>query len=229
VHKYGATADDWPQWRIHDRTRPRLCKNAGATCPSPKSTFQNGRYCIFAGSVMVNGPPKMPGPCVFTQPGPIADILWRVCQPMLKKGLFVKKVFSIIVLVLVASSAGAEAPERFSGTYRSLTARAPDEYSILELKYKNGMEYSVDFAVVAPNRTHHTGHIQGNALREGDVFTLTKQNIRPDGQMDNPATCILKMRIVGNVVRVVSEDGCAGYGGAATSFVEQGTNLVRVH
>jgi hypothetical protein len=161
---------------------------------------------------------------------PIADALWRVYVSTIVEGwTFVKIMLSIITFVFVASSARADAPERLSGTFRSLTAQAPDEYSILELKYKNGMEYSVDFVIVAPNRTHHTGHIQGDALREGDVFTLTKQNIGPDGKLDNPATCILKMRVDGIVVRVLSEDGCAGYHGAAASFVEQGTNLVRIH
>jgi hypothetical protein len=140
-----------------------------------------------------------------------------------------KKQFVIVGLFFVASFVGAEALDPYSGSYKALTAREPDEFSLLQLRFVRGVEYSVDLAVVAPNRTHHTGHIQGSAMRDGNVFTLTKQNILPDHSADNPATCVLKMQIDGNMAKVLSEDGCAGYGGAAVSFVEQCAKLIRVH
>lgn len=134
---------------------------------------------------------------------------------------------ALLLLALLAPLAHSATGEGLGGTYRAITARDPDAESVLVIEQKGPLDYFVDLSVVAPNRTHHGGHIQGLARRAGDTVVLTKQNLTDGGQIDNPPICILQIRIGQNAARVLNEDGCAGYHGAAACFVEQGTNLLR--
>jgi hypothetical protein len=138
-----------------------------------------------------------------------------------------RRTVALLFLPLLASLAHSETGGRFAGTYQAITARNPDAESVLILEQKGPLDYFVDLSVVAPNRTHHGGRIQGLARRAGDTVILTKQNLTDAGTVDTSGTCILQIRIQENTARVVNEDGCAFYHGAAASFVEQGANLLR--
>ena len=132
------------------------------------------------------------------------------------------------VLSLAAPFAVAQASDAFSGKYSAITARAPDQSSVLQLTHRGGNAYAIDLQIVAPNATRHTGHIQGEGLREGDTITLVKENRIPEtGKIDHPPQCVLTLRVAGSVATVLSEKGCAAHHGAAASFVEQGAKLIR--
>ena len=137
------------------------------------------------------------------------------------------RIVALLLLPLLAPLAHSATGEGVAGTYRAITAGSPDAESVLLIEQKGPLDYFVDLSIVAPNRTHHGGRIQGLARRAGDTVVLTKKNLTDGGQIDNPPTCILQIRIRQNAARVLNEDGCAGYHGAAASFVEQGANLLR--
>jgi hypothetical protein len=129
-----------------------------------------------------------------------------------------------LVLGLVSPFAVAGADPDWTYIYRALTAHDPDEYSVLKLREITPTTYVMDFSIVAPNRTHHTGHIEGVATLTGDVLVLKPAPIHGDPVSRK---CELKLRIAGKTATVLSEDSCAGYAGSAASFVEQGANLQR--
>jgi hypothetical protein len=131
-------------------------------------------------------------------------------------------------LVLATSIAYAQTFSPQTLVYEAITADSPVGISRLRATQVEANGYAIDFSIVAPNRTHHTGHIQGFATREGNHLTLKVPNFQPDGNIDHPAVCTLVIDLDDIRAKVVSEHQCAGFGGAATSFVEQGRNLLRV-
>lgn len=130
-------------------------------------------------------------------------------------------------MVLASAHGSAQIRDDLDGSYSAVTARDPEELSVLKLRRLGGMDYSLDLHVVAPNRTHHTGQLDGVAVRDGDILTLVKQNLQPDGKPDFPAICRLKIEVDAGIAVVLSDDGCAGYAGAGASFFEQGRELRR--
>jgi hypothetical protein len=70
--------------------------------------------------------------------------------------------------------------------------------------------YAIDLAIVAPNPSRHTGHVQGYATR----------------QLDRPPLCTLVIELDDARAKVLSEEGCAPFHGAGASFIEQGSALV---
>lgn len=137
------------------------------------------------------------------------------------------RTFAVLLLLLHASLAIAAPADSLAGTYRAITAHEPDAESILKLADKGNGQYALDLYIVAPNRTHHGGHVEGMARRDGEMLTLTKQNITPDGKLDEVPTCVLQISVTARIATVLSDEGCAFYHGAAASFVEQGGKLVR--
>jgi hypothetical protein len=113
-------------------------------------------------------------------------------------------------------------------TYEGGTANSPTGISRLRVTQVDINAYAVDFSIVAPNRTQHTGHIQGLATKEGRLLTLKVPIFQPNGVIDHPSLCTLVIDADDTHAKVVSEDKCAAFGGAAADFVEQGRNLVRV-
>lgn len=141
------------------------------------------------------------------------------------RGISVRMKFAACIVLALASPfavAGA-GTAAWTYTYRALTAHNPDEYSELTLRAITPTTYAMDFTVVAPNRTHHTGHIEGVATFSGNLLVLRPKPIAGDPVSHK---CELKLRIAANTATVLSEDSCAGYAGAGASFVEQGANLV---
>jgi hypothetical protein len=133
---------------------------------------------------------------------------------------------TFLLLVFIArTQASALEP---TVTYQATTASSPIGISRLRVTPVSSDMYAIDFSVVAPNRTQHTGHIQGLATRDGERLTLNLANFQPDGNLDTPRLCTLVIEVSNTSAKVISEDYCAGYHGAGASFFEQGQNLVRV-
>jgi hypothetical protein len=133
----------------------------------------------------------------------------------------------ICTFLLLASNAHAQSLER-TATYQAVTANPPVGISRLRVTPVYGGRYSIVLTVIAPNRTQHTGHIQGLATRDGDRFTLSVANFQPDGNLDSPPLCTLVIEVRNSSAKVISENYCAAYHGAGASFFEEGQNLVRV-
>lgn len=131
-------------------------------------------------------------------------------------------------LVLATSAAHAQTSSLQTLTYEAITANSPVGISRLRVTQVEANAYAIDFSIVAPNRTQHTGHIQGLATKEGNRLTLKVPNFQPDGNIDYPSLCTLLVDFDDTRAEVVSENHCSGFGGTATSFVEQGRNLMRV-
>ena len=113
-------------------------------------------------------------------------------------------------------------------TYEAVTATSPIGVSRLRVTPVATGTYAVDFSIVAPNPTQHTGHLRGLATSDGDRLTLRVPIFRDDGVLDNPSLCTLVINTSEARAKVITEDRCAGFSGAAASFVEQGQNLTRV-
>jgi hypothetical protein len=135
---------------------------------------------------------------------------------------------AIGALVLATTTVLAQTSSPETLTYEAITANSPVGISRLRVTQVETNTYAIDFSIVAPNRTQHTGHIQGLATRKGEHLTLKVPNFQPNGKIDYPSLCTLVIAVDETRAQVVSEEKCAGFGGAATSFVEQGRNLVRV-
>ena len=131
-------------------------------------------------------------------------------------------------LVLATATAFAQTSSSETLTYEAITANSPVNISRLRVTQVDANGYAIDLSIVAPNRTQHTGHIQGLATREGSHLTLKVPNFQPDGKIDHPSLCTLVVDLNETRAAVVSAENCAGFHGAAASFVEQGRNLVRV-
>lgn len=135
----------------------------------------------------------------------------------------------ICTFLLLASNAHAQpSASEPTATYQAVTANSPVGISRLRVTPVSTDRYAIDLQVVAPNRTQHTGRIQGLATRDGDRFTLSLANFQPDGNLDSPPLCTLVIEANKTSAKVMSEDYCAAYHGAGASFFEQGQNLVRV-
>jgi hypothetical protein len=130
-------------------------------------------------------------------------------------------------LILATSTTWAQTSSPQTVTYQAITANSPVGVSRLRVTQVESNAYVIDLSIVAPNRTQHTGHIQGLATKDGTRLTLKVPNFQPDGNVDHPALCTLVIDIDDTHARVLSEHQCAGFGGAAASFVEQGRDLVR--
>lgn len=130
--------------------------------------------------------------------------------------------------MFAASIAHAQASSERTLTYEAITANSPVGISRLRVTQVDVGAYAIDFSIVAPNRTQHRGHIQGLATRDGDNLILKVPNFQPDGNLDHPLLCTLVIDVEETRAKVVSEHQCAGFGGAAASFVEQGRNLIRM-
>jgi hypothetical protein len=131
-------------------------------------------------------------------------------------------------LVLATSTTWAQTSSPQTITYQAITANSPIGISRLRVTQVESNAYVIDFSIVAPNRTQHTGHIQGLATKDGSQLTLKVPNFQPDGNVEHPALCTLVIDVDDTHATVVSEHRCAGFGGAAASFVEQGRKLARV-
>jgi hypothetical protein len=135
----------------------------------------------------------------------------------------------ICTFLLLASNAYAQSSaSEPTATYQAVTANSPVGISRLRVTPVSADRYAIDLSIVAPNRTQHTGHIQGLATRDGDRLTLNLANFQPDGNLDTPRLCTLVIDVNNTSAKVISVDYCAGYHGAGASFFEQGQNLVRV-
>lgn len=132
------------------------------------------------------------------------------------------------ICCLVAAATPVQAVNPATVTYQAITASDPEGISRLRLTPMDDGSYAINLSVVAPNRTQHTGHIQGRAIRQGDQLTLIIPNFLPDGDLDQPPLCTLVIQLSQANARVVSEHACAFYHGAGASFVEQGQHLQRV-
>lgn len=139
-----------------------------------------------------------------------------------------KKWFVVGTLALCASTAQAQATAPVTLTYQANTANSPVYVNRLRVTQVDTNAYAIDLSIVAPNPSHHTGHIQGLATREGNRLTLREPIFKEDGTIDDPSLCTLVVDIHDKHANVVSADQCSGFGGAATNFVEQGRNLLRL-
>lgn len=131
-------------------------------------------------------------------------------------------------LCLASATTFAQTYSSETLTYESVTANSPVSISRLRVTQVEANGYAIDLSIVAPNRTQHTGHIQGMATREGNLLTLKVPNFQTDGKIDHPSLCTLSVDLNDARAAVVSAEKCSGFHGAAASFVEQGRNLVRV-
>lgn len=140
----------------------------------------------------------------------------------------------LINLIFIASlwhitaAASAQPFDSQTVTYEAVTANSPTGISRLRVTKVDDNGYAIDFSIVAPNRTQHTGHIQGRATKDGRLLTLRVPNFQPNGVIDNPALCTVVIDVDDTRAQVVNEDKCAGFHGAAADFAEQGRNLIRV-
>jgi hypothetical protein len=138
----------------------------------------------------------------------------------------------ICVFMLLGTVAHAQSSSPQTVTYEAVTASSPVGVSRLRVTPVATGAYAVDFSIVAPNPTQHTGHIRGLATRDGDRLTLRVPVFRDDGVLDTPSDTPSLCTIVINTnearANVITEDQCAGFSGAAASFAEQGQKLVRV-
>jgi hypothetical protein len=132
------------------------------------------------------------------------------------------------IFLLFKSVAHAQTSVSETMTYQAVTAASPTAVSRLRVTPVDSNGYAIDFSVVAPTRTQHTGHIQGFATRNGDRIILRVPNFLPDGNLDRPPLCTLVIDVNETSAKVVSEYNCAFYCGAGASFFEQGQNLLRV-
>nr|WP_314605455.1 hypothetical protein [uncultured Janthinobacterium sp.] len=139
-----------------------------------------------------------------------------------------KKRIVIGAFVLATATAYAQISSSNTLTYEAITANSPVGISRLRVTQVETNTYAIDFSIVAPNPTQHTGHIQGLATREGSRLTLKTPIFQENGKIDHPSLCTLVLDLDETRAKVVSENDCAGFGGAATNFVEQGRNLVRI-
>ena len=138
------------------------------------------------------------------------------------------RLFATAACLLTAATGHAQAGAGAVQTYEANTGNTPDGISRLEITPVGAGLFAVDLRIVAPNRTHHTGHIQGLARGEGAHLVLRVANFEPDGKVYAPhPVCTLVIDADDTRANVVSEDTCAGFGGAAASFAEQGRNLLR--
>ena len=131
-------------------------------------------------------------------------------------------------LLLITAAASAQPSDPQTVTYEAVTANSPTGISRLRVTKVDDNGYAIDFSIVAPNRTQHTGHIQGLATKDGRLLTLRVPNFQPDGVIDHPALCTLVIDADDTRAQVVNEDKCAGFHGAAADFAEQGRKLIRV-
>ncbi|MBC7685450.1 MAG: hypothetical protein H7176_09505 [Bdellovibrionales bacterium] len=139
------------------------------------------------------------------------------------------RIVTIVGAALFATStAYAHTSRPQTLTYEAITAISPVGISRLRVTELDIGDYALDFSIVAPNKTQHTGHIQGLATKHGNRFILKVPTFQPDGNVDHPFLCRLVVDVNETGAKVVSEQGCAGFSGAAASFFEQGQNLVRM-
>jgi hypothetical protein len=131
-------------------------------------------------------------------------------------------------LGLITAAASAQPSDPQTITYEAVTANSPTGISRLRVTKVDDNAYAIDFSIIAPNRTQHTGHIQGLATKNGRLLTLRVPNFQPNGAIDRPALCTLVIDADDARAEVVKEDKCAGFHGAAADFAEQGRNLIRV-
>jgi len=136
----------------------------------------------------------------------------------------------MIGLALLGASAAwaqAPAPPTRTVTYEAVTAENPVAFSRLRLTEVEPNGYAVDLAIVAPNPSHHTGHIRGFATGDGRRLVLKVPNFMEDGELDRPALCTMAIEADETRARVVSEDNCASFHGAGASWLDQARNLIR--
>ena len=134
----------------------------------------------------------------------------------------------ICVFMLSGTVAQAQTSGPQTVTYEAVTATSPVGISRLRVTPLDTSAYAVDFSIVAPNQTQHTGRIRGLATRDGDRLTLRVPIFREDGILDSPSLCTMVINTNEAQANVITEDRCAGFSGAAASFVEQGQKLMRV-
>lgn len=135
----------------------------------------------------------------------------------------------ICIFTLFGTLAHAQASDPQTVTYEAVTATSPVGISRLRVMLVATDTHAVDFSIVAPNPTQHTGHVRGLATSDGDRLMLRVPIFRDDGTLDNPSLCILVIDTNETQAKVITEDRCAGFSGSAASFVAQGQNLRRVH
>ena len=129
--------------------------------------------------------------------------------------------------VLAAAPGHAAEPVHATMTYEAVTAKAPDGISRLRITPVEQGVFAVDFSIVAPNPSQHTGHIRGLATQQEEDLILRVPNFMEDGNLDHPALCTMVISAKDARARVVSAHQCAGFAGAGASFVEQGQDLRR--
>ena len=137
------------------------------------------------------------------------------------------RVLVVVLSFLAATTATAQAPKPQTATYEAVADDAPDAVSRLRVTPVGADAYAIDFSVVAPNPSRHTGRIRGLAVREGSRLVLKVPAFMEDGNIDDPPLCTLVIEADEARARVAGEDGCVGFHGAGASFLALGRNLVR--
>lgn len=130
-----------------------------------------------------------------------------------------------VALMAAAAAAHAQLPVT---VYETVSATDPVARSRLLVTAIDARQSAIDLTIVAPNRSHPTGHVRGLALREGNLLTLRVANFIDSGRVDVPPLCTMVIDVRDQEAQVLSADACSNYAGTAASFVEQGQHLMRV-